>query len=69
MTMKFYICVAIMIVSACAGPSKQKLTDLLRECRKENRQRGSIIRMYHKSGCNKTPAPEFGALDFDEAGN
>lgn len=69
MTMKFYICIALMTLSSCAGPSKDRLRDLLAECRRENRQRVSIIKMYREQKCATHPEQDYGTVGYDEAGH
>ncbi len=61
----------LMIMSGCAspGPSKERLRDLLSQCREANRQRVRIIKEYEAADCRVNPEQDFGTINFGEAGN
>lgn len=65
--MRASIVVAVIVLCACAGPSKYRLRVLLSECRQANRERARLLKEA-EDYCPKMPEQEHGVAGFGEGG-
>ena len=66
--LKLVLLTAVVILTACSGPSKAQYVKLLHECREANREHLRMIKEYDAANCDSRPEQGFGTVEMGIGG-